>query len=65
MIAIVVFIQGDLRNLMTWEIYSKFLEGHFFLLPRLIIQRLIRIQDENISSLSNQVARRVPKLNNS
>lgn len=30
MIAIVVLIQGDLRNLMTWEIYSIFLEGHFF-----------------------------------
>lgn len=30
MIAIVVLIQGDLRNSMTWEIYSIFLEGHFF-----------------------------------
>lgn len=48
MIAIVVLIQGDLRNLMTWELYSIFLEGHFFLFTKV-----------------NQLARRVPQLNNS
>lgn len=30
MIAIVVLIQGDLRNLMTWEIYSIFSRGTIF-----------------------------------